>query len=81
MVKESTAAKRGIIASPMTAIWVRKSGSFDEDRRTDREFWRAASAEARIQAVEELRQHWAKLKGVSHEGLRRTVRVFDGPKR
>jgi len=37
----------------MTAIWVRRSGSFDEDRRADREFWRAASAEARIQAVEE----------------------------
>jgi len=45
----------------MTAIWVRKSGSFDEDRRADREFWRAASADARLQAVEQLRQHWAKL--------------------
>jgi hypothetical protein len=65
----------------MTDFWVRKSGSFGEDRRADREFWLAASPDARIQAVEELRQHWAKLKGVSHEGLRRTVRVLEGPER
>jgi hypothetical protein len=70
-----------MIGGHMGAIWVRKSVSFDEDRRADREFWRAASAAARIQAVEQLRQHWAKLKGVSHEGLRRTVRVLDGPER
>jgi hypothetical protein len=65
----------------MDPIWVRKVGSFHEDRRADLEFWRAASPEARIQAVEELRQHWAKLKGVGHEGLRRTVRVLEGPER
>lgn len=65
----------------MTDIWVRKSGSFDEDRRADRAFWRAASPEARIAAVEALRRHWAALQGVSHEGLRRTVRVLEGPER
>jgi len=72
---------RDIMKAPMTDVWVRKSNSFDDDRRADREFWRAASPEARIAAVEALRQHWAKLKGISHEGLRRTVRVFPAPER
>jgi hypothetical protein len=67
--------------SPMKNVWVRKSESFDEDRVADREFWRAAPPEARIAAVEELRKHWAQLQGVSHEGLRRTVRVLEGPER
>ncbi len=65
----------------MATVWVNKSSTFDEARQADREFWRAASAEARLQAVEDLRQHWARLKGISHEGLRRTVRVLDGPER
>jgi len=65
----------------MAGIWVRKSGSFDEDRLADRAFWRAATPDARIAAVEELRKHWAMLKGVSHEGLRRTVRVLEAPER
>ena len=65
----------------MTDVWVRKSDSFEDDRRANRAFWRAASAEARIAAVEQLRHHWAQLQGVSHEGLRRTVRVLDAPER
>ena len=65
----------------MADIWVRKSDSFDEDRQADREFWRAMSPDDRVAAVEDLRKHWARLKGVSDEGLRRTVRVFDAPER
>ena len=72
---------RGIVVWHMVDVWVRKSDSFEDDRRADRAFWRAASAEARIAAVKQLRQHWVRLQGGSHEGLRRTVRVLDAPER
>jgi predicted transcriptional regulator of viral defense system len=72
---------RAIIGPDMPDIWVKRSNSFDEARGADREFWLATSPEVRLAAVEELRQHWAQLKGISHEGLRRTVRVFQAPER
>lgn len=60
----------------MADIRVRKSESFDDARRADQEFWRAATPEGRIAAVEELRQHWAKLNGVRPDGIQKTVRVL-----
>jgi len=36
----------------MADVWIRKRGSFDDDRRADREFWRAVTPDARIAAVE-----------------------------
>lgn len=65
----------------MADVWVRKLGSFDDDRRADREFWRTVTPEARIVAVEELRRQWAMFQGTDDEGLRRTVRVLEAPER
>jgi hypothetical protein len=62
-------------------VWVRKCDSFDEERAADREFWAGMSPDQRVQAVEELRAQWASMRGERHEGLRRTVRVLDGPER
>ncbi len=62
-------------------VWVRKCASFAEEREADREFWRQTTPDARVAAVEELRAQWAALRGERHEGLRRTVRVLERPKR
>ena len=61
----------------MTNVWVRKCASFEEERVADREFWAQLTPDARIAAVEELRAQWAAMSGHGHEGLRRTVRVFE----
>ena len=65
----------------MTDVWVRKCGSFEDDRRADREFWQAVPPDARVSAVEDLRKQWAKFQGADDEGLRRTVRVLEAPER
>ena len=65
----------------MADIWVRKLGSFEDDRRADREFWRAVPPDERVAAVEDLRQQWAKIQGADEQGLRRTVRVLEAPER
>ena len=65
----------------MADVWVRKCDSFEEDRAADLEFWRTLSPDARVAVVEDLRRRWAQLKGLRDEGLRRTVRVLDGPER
>ena len=65
----------------MADVWVRKLSSFEDDRRADREFWRAVSPDARVAAVEDLRRQWARFQGVDDEGLRRTVRVLEAPER
>jgi hypothetical protein len=62
-------------------VWVRKCASFAEERAADREFWAEMSPDDRVAAVEELRAQWAAMRGEDHEGLRRTVRVLDGPER
>ena len=56
--------------------WVRKLNSFEEERVADREFWAQLSPDERVAAVEELRTEWSKIRGESHEGLRRTARVL-----
>jgi hypothetical protein len=56
--------------------WVRKLKSFEEERVADREFWAQLSPDVRVAAVEELRLQWSKIRGESHEGLRRTARVL-----
>jgi hypothetical protein len=65
----------------MADVWVRKLDSFDDDRRANREFWRAVPPDARVAAVEELRRQWARFQGVDDEGLRRTVCVLEAPER
>jgi len=62
-------------------VWIRKCDSFAEERAADREFWASMSPDERVAAVQELRAQWAAMRGESHEGLRRTVRVLDGPER
>jgi len=56
--------------------WVRKLKSFEEERVADREFWAQLSPDERVAAVEELRLEWGKIRGESHERLRRTARVL-----
>ena len=65
----------------MADVWIRKLDSFDDAERADREFWRSVSPDARVAAVEDLRQQWAVLQGANDEGLRRTVRVLEAPER
>jgi len=65
----------------MADVWIRKLDSFDDARRADREFWQSVSPDARVAAVEDLRQQWASLQGADDEGLRRTVRVLERAKR
>jgi hypothetical protein len=62
-------------------IWIRRCASFDEERAADREFWAQLTPAERIAAVEELRAQWASMSGHGHEGLRRTVRVLERPRR
>jgi hypothetical protein len=62
-------------------VWVRRCASFEEEQRADREFWRAMTPAARIEALEELRELWRTSTGDTHEGLRRTVRVLQPPGR
>jgi hypothetical protein len=62
-------------------VWVRRCASFEEEQRADRQFWRQMTPEARIQALEELRAQWRTTAGDGHEGLRRTVRVLQRPRR
>ena len=61
--------------------WVRTCASFDEEREADREFWARVTPDERVSAVESLRQQWLSMTGQRDEGLRRTVRVLDGPER
>jgi hypothetical protein len=65
----------------MTKVWVRKCASFEEERAADREFWARLTPDARVAAVDELRAQWAAMSGHGHEGLRRTVRVLEPPRR
>ena len=62
-------------------LWIRKCASFAEERAADREFWRQMTPDERVAAVEELRAQWAALRGSSHEGFRRTVRVLERAQR
>jgi Txe/YoeB family toxin of Txe-Axe toxin-antitoxin module len=61
--------------------WVRKLGSFAEERQADQEFWRQLDPAERVNAVEELRRDWWKIRGQTEERLRRTVRVFRAARR
>ena len=61
--------------------WVRRCASFDEEREADREFWARLSPDERVAVVESLREQWRQMTGQRDEGLRRTVRVLDGPER
>jgi hypothetical protein len=61
--------------------WVRKCASFDEERQADRGFWARLTPDERVEALESLRLQWLKMTGQRVEGLRRTVRVLDGPER
>ena len=60
-------------------IWVRKCSSFEEEQEADREFWAKLTPEQRVAAVEELRMQGMGPQDECVEGLRRTVRVLDGP--
>ena len=62
-------------------IWVRKCNSFAEDEQADREFWASMTGEERVEALEELRREAWKVTGERLEGLRRTVRVLERPRR
>jgi hypothetical protein len=62
-------------------IWVRRCNSFAEDEKADREFWATMTGEERVEALEELRREAWKVTGERLEGLRRTVRVFERPRR
>ena len=61
--------------------WVRRCASFEEEHQADVEFWARLTPDERVAAVESLRQHWFKMTGQRDEGLRRTVRVLEGPER
>lgn len=62
-------------------IWLRKCGSFAEDAEADREFWSRMTGVERVEALEELRREAWKVTGERLEGLRRTVRVLERPRR
>ena len=62
-------------------IWLRKCSSFAEEAGADREFWSRMTGEERVEALEELRREAWKVTGERLEGLRRTVRVLELPRR
>jgi hypothetical protein len=61
--------------------WVRKLGSFAEERQADQELWHQLDPAERVNAVEELRRDWRKIRGLTEERLRRTVRVLRAARR
>ena len=61
--------------------WVRKCASFAEEREADREFWARMTPDERVRVAYSLRADWLTANGQRDEGLRRTVRVLDGPER
>ena len=61
--------------------WVRKCASFEEEREADREFWARMDPDERVRVADSLRADWLTAHGRRDEGLRRTVRVLDGPER
>ena len=69
------------MAAQMRNIVVRRFSSFEEEQKADREYWAAIPPDDRVAMVEQLRRDWAAFSGQPEERLRRTVRVFDRPKR
>lgn len=65
----------------MKELWVRKCASFEEAEEADREFWAQMTGDERVEALEMLRAEAWKVTGERIEGLRRVVRVLDGPER
>ena len=62
-------------------IWLRRCASFDEEREADAEFWSRFTPDERVSVLEEMRREWLERNGRVDEGLRRTVRKLDAPRR
>ena len=73
--------RRGIIKDVTREIRVRKFTSFAEADEADRESYRQMTPDQRVALVDVLGHQWEWIKGESHEGLRRTVRVSERPQR
>jgi hypothetical protein len=61
--------------------WLRRCGSFAEEADADAEFWRRFAPDQRVSILEQMRREWLENDGRVDEGLRRTARVLEAPRR